>query len=156
MRELKHRLVFQSLAAITLMLCVAMPAKAAAVNETFAISGQITNTCNGETVNFSGTIHLVGNTTVNGNSVHFVSNDDIHVTGTDPSSGASYVGNESDQAVNNFTLTGSQSTFTLHSSFSLTGLGATPNLKSLSHLQVTVNANGNVTVDNFSLTSTCQ
>lgn len=61
------------------------------VNQVLPYSGSTTNLCNGEIVNFSGTIHLHEKTQVSSDGrIHYVSNNNFSVSGTGQTTWATY------------------------------------------------------------------
>lgn len=133
------------------LLLLASQAFAQSSGVTIPISGIIQNPCNGENVTYSGTVHLVGSTTLdNAGGYHEVLHDNIRVTGVGDL-GNSYVGTETD----NFNLNGKvggENTQT--EAFTMTSLGSAPNFDATTILHITVTPAGTITayVSNFSAT----
>jgi hypothetical protein len=148
-----------AVSAVTLtaaLLILSTPARAAnTTNVTLPISGSLFDSCSGENVDYTGTVHVVADVTVNGNHVTLVQHENFHVTATGESSGATYVGDESFNDTENFSLTSPQEELNFTEPFTLIGQGSTPNLKSLATEHVTVNADGTVTVNRIDITSSC-
>jgi hypothetical protein len=108
----------------------------------------------GETVDFTGTVHSLLRTTINGNRFSQTFEGNYQgVTGTGETTGDTYVGNGAEHQTFNGSLTNGQftGTFTTHVNF--IGKGSAPNLTFSEVAHITVNANGDVTVnfDNFSV-----
>jgi hypothetical protein len=138
---------------LAFLLLVAVNAMAGASNQDIPISGQVTNPCNGETVTFSGIVHLTFNLTFDGGGgFHLVQRDNIHVTATG-NLGNSYEGNESDILSLNGRFGVEQ---TIGSTFSEISLGKAPNFEQHFLQHVTVNANGTVTVFFTNFTANCR
>src|SRR5437868_3709564 len=77
------------------MLCLAglliLPVMAAnLINMDISVSETLFDPCSGEDVNLVGTAHLVGDGTVNNNTVHVIAQVDEHLVETGVSSGATY------------------------------------------------------------------
>ena len=138
------------------LLILSIPARAAnTANVTTPISGLFTDACSGDILSFTGTAHDVMSTTVNGNTVHFVLHANIHITATGSPSGASYVGDQSLNETENFNLTSPQEELDLTNILTAISQGSTPNLLILETDHLTVNANGNVTVNSIDISTAC-
>lgn len=138
------------------LLIMSMPARAAnTTNVTTPISGLFSDSCSGDILSFTGTVHDVMNTTVNGNTVHFVLHANIHITATGSPSGASYVGDQSLNETENLILTSPQVEFNVTNLLTAISQGSAPNLLFLQTQHLTVNANGGVTVNRIDISSAC-
>src|SRR5215470_18832576 len=127
----------------TLLLVAVNAAASVTQNVQIPISGAVFNPCNGETVTFTGIVHVIQAVTFDGaGGFHLVANDDIHVTATG-SFGNSYEGNEEDQFQLNGRVGIEQ---TVGSTFSEISKGAAPNFEQHFLQHITVNPNGTVTV----------
>jgi len=137
----------------TLLLVTVNAAASVTVNVQFPISGAVFNPCNGETVTFTGTVHVIQAVTFDGSGgFHLVANDNIHVSATG-NFGNSYEGNEEDQFQLNGRVGIEQ---TVGSTFSEISKGSAPNFEEHFLQHITVNANGTVTVFFTNFTSSCQ
>jgi len=136
------------------LLLVAVNAMARVVtNADFPVSGTVFNPCNGETVTFTGIVHVIQAETLDGaGGFHLVENDNIHVTATG-SLGNSYEGNEEDQFQLNGRVGIEQ---TVGSTFSEISKGSATNFEQHFLQHITVNANGTVTVFFTNFTSNCR
>jgi len=108
----------------------------------------------GEIVDFTGTVHSLLRTTINGNRFSQTFEGNYQgVTGTGETTGDTYVGDGAEHQTFNDSFTNGQftGTFTTHVNF--VGQGSAPNLTFSEVAHITVNANGDVTVnfDNFSV-----
>jgi hypothetical protein len=147
---MKRLIVVLALAALA-----AVPAAAEVTsNVRVDISGSIANPCNGEIVNFAGTAHYVFRTTVDANGgLHVGVNANAQVKGTGATTGAKYVANE--QLHQQINLAGAGTTTLVHN-LALKGQGQVPNFVLMERVHVTVNANGEVTVDRTESSSECR
>ena len=137
----------------TMLLVSVNAAAAVTVNVHIPISGAVFNPCNGETVTFTGSVHVIQAVTFDGaGGFHLVENDNIHVTATG-SFGNAYEGNEEDQFQLNGRVGIEQ---TVGSTFSEISKGSAPNFEEHFLQHITVNANGTVTVFFTNFTSSCQ
>ncbi len=121
-------------------------------NGTTSFSNTIADPCTGENVDISGTDHLVVNETFDGNGgAHISTHENIHVTGTGNTTGASYVGSQSLNSEENDN-SGGTITMTLALPFELISKGSAPNFLVHALLHITINPNGVVTssIDTFS------
>lgn len=74
-----------------LIVTAAMSASAQMVNTEVPYSGSTVNPCNGETVSFSGSMHLHEKTQISSDGrIHFVANDTFNVTGNGASTATHY------------------------------------------------------------------
>ena len=115
-------------------------------NETIPFTGNIINPCNGDTVTFSGTLHVVNTMTTNASGgTHLKTHINYqNVTGTGSPSGINYrVGTVSNDVVND--NDGPQNTATVISTVKLIAPGSALNYFMRTVLHVTVNANGETT-----------
>ena len=151
-----RKIAVSVLALTAALLILSIPARAAnTTNVTTPISGFFQDACTGDILSFTGTVHDVMDTTVNGNTVHFVLHANIHITATGSPSGASYVGNQSINEAENFNLTSPQEEFDVTNILTAISQGSTPNLLFLQTEHLTVNANGTVTVSRIDISSAC-
>ena len=97
----------------------------------------------GEIVDFTGTVHSLLRTTINGNRFSQTFEGNYQgVTGTGETTGDTYVGNGAEHQTFNGSFTNGQftGTFTTHVNF--IGQGSAPNLTFSEVAHITVNANG--------------
>lgn len=134
---------------------LALPVLASAdviFNGTVPISGTVTNPCNGELVDFSGTLHeVISETFDSSGGIHFDDHFNIHVTATGETTGTNYVGNQEEHLTENFNSGGSI-TVTEPFTFSEISKGSAPNFIEHALYHVTVNPDGTVTsfIDTYS------
>jgi hypothetical protein len=141
---------------VAALLTFSMPAKAEnTTNVTYSFSGTYVDACSGDIITYTGTEHDVFDTTVNGNTVHMVEHSNEHIAGTGSPSGASYVGNATGNYEENFNLTSPQGEFDITDVLTAIGQGGAPNQKLMMTQHLTVNANGDVTVNRIDFSSTC-
>ena len=154
MNRIKSIVLVSSLA-ITVLLIIAVKAMAAVTtNIEIPISGAIMNPCNGETLTFTGNVHIIATVTFDGSGgFHNVMNDNIHVTATG-SFGNEYEGNEEDHFELNGRVNGGEQT--VSTTFSAIGKGSAPNAEMHALEHITVNNNGTVTVSFSNFTSSCK
>jgi len=118
-------------------------------------NGSITNPCNGETVDFSGTVHGNSTITVNGNNFHATFQFNPQgVNGNGETTGAKYQATGVTREDFNGSFTNGSFNETFINRFDFMGQGSTPNFSVHETFHITVNANGTVSVsfDNFSTT----
>ena len=151
-----RKIAVSVLALTAALLILSMPARAAnTTNVTTPISDFFQDACSGDTLSFTGTVHDVMDATANGHTVHFVLHADIHITATGSPSGASYVGDQSINEVENFNLTSPQEEFDVTNVLTAISQGSAPNLLFLQTEHITFNANGTPTVTRIDISSTC-
>lgn len=140
---------------LALTTLAAAPAAAEVVtNVRTPIAGTIVNICNGENVDYAGEEHFVFRATVDGSGgIHLGIHQNIHVSGTGQTTGAKYSGSQQDNEHVN--LVGAQN-LSLNFSFKLIGQGKVPNLVVHETVHITVNANGDVTVNRTDLRIECK
>ncbi len=142
---------------LTLMSVSAMAqATSSTTTERFPISGTIT-ACNGEAVNYEGTVQLVQHFTVSSSGqVNIKEGISINVHGVGQVTGAKYVGNQTSEFAEHFDSTDFAPfnlTNTFH--FKLNGQGRVPNTSAKGVFHVTVNANGDITSFKSEFTFDC-
>src|SRR5258708_36195741 len=70
---------------------LALPLLAAnLINIDIPVSETVFDPCSNESVNLNGSAHLVGNGTLNNNTLHIIAQVDAHLVGTGATSGATY------------------------------------------------------------------
>lgn len=142
------------------MLSILMPALlalapvqgAVITNLRFPISGDPPNDCNGETVSYSGVAHLVITTTINNNTAHLTLRFNLANASGTGSSGTKYRLTDTGSQEVNIGLAGEE---TVVETAHLIGRGPANNATLKMRIHITVNANGEVTADNFSLEFLC-
>lgn len=108
-----------------------------------------------ETVDVAGTFHEVVQAFVGpGGKEHFRFHINANGTGVGQSSGARYQWSDRLFDVTNLSAAGAQ-TFTLNDKARLIGQGGAPNLDIATHIKVTINGQGDVTVDRFTARARC-
>ena len=135
----------------------AAQATTVSTNETLPFTGSATNTCNGDTVTFSGEIHITNHVTTDANnSSHIRTHINYQgVSGTGTPSGASYNVVTSQNETRNDNV-GPQSETTVTQVANLVAQGSAPNSKMLVVIHITVNANGVTTSEVEQITITCR
>src|SRR3954464_2843517 len=139
-------------AAVMAAITVAMVRQARAeviLNEDFPISGLLVTPCNGELVQYSGSLHETIHVTANNNTFHIGEHVNAQdVSGVGLTTGAQYRISDSFNISENLAA---GETFTQGENFHVIGQGQTPNFVLHTLFHITVDANGNVTsfVDNF-------
>jgi len=133
-----------------------MPARAAVVtNQDVSGPGATLNPCNGDTVTFSGTEHLLITSTTDsagGTHVDIHSNfADVHGVGTD---GTAYTLNARANAHQNVNLGAGEATVLFRGS--VISHGSSPNYYFSQLFHVTQNANGEVTAQPYEFDTDCQ
>jgi hypothetical protein len=128
------------------------------INTDMPISETLFDPCSNEDVNLNGSAHLVGNGTLNNNTVHVIAQVDEHLVGTGVSSGATYRLNATAHAELNIdidpvTNTGEE-TIPLAMT-QLIGHGGVPNANVQLLVHFTVDANGNVTANVTHIRAAC-
>ena len=97
-------------------------------NVKFPISGVVSDLCTGENVQYTGTAHFVINTSTNAaGDVKLIANVEYHVKGVGLTSGADYVGNETDKSRYVIDATGCPASFKDTAFFRLIGKGPVTN-----------------------------
>ena len=144
------------LALLAIASLAAAPAYAEVVsNETTDIAGVIGNPCNGDLVTYSGTVHFVFRTTVDGNGgLHLGLHANAQVQGTGAAAGTKYAASEELNDNLNLNTGATEENFT--HAFKLIAQGKDPNFKLLESFHVTINANGTVTVLRSNIGATCK
>jgi hypothetical protein len=150
---MRHRVVgfLASLALISLL----VPSVSAAVtSNTTSDVGPFTFTalCTGETITIEGTIHLVFRLNADGSAG---AHENVHLDGTGTPSGGGYAYNgETNQQLH----VAADGSFTLdaRSQAVLVAKGKAPNERIVITQHLVVDSNGNVVVDDFSVTDDCQ
>jgi hypothetical protein len=113
--------------------------------------------CNGDTVELTGSLHILSSFTINNNQVsgydHFQPQG---ISGTDLTTGAKYQGTGVTQDQFSSSLVNGQAQFSSVNNFKIIGQGTAPNYLVHKNTHLTFNANGTVTanVDNF--TASCR
>ncbi|MFI5251961.1 MAG: hypothetical protein ACHQQQ_05945 [Bacteroidota bacterium] len=124
------------------------------MNQTFPISGTVTDLCTGELVNYTGEAHIVINSSTNPDgTVRLVAHESIRITGVGQTSGASYVGNQTEQE-RVIQSTGCPFSLTDAIFFRLIGKGPVPNEQIRVGVTLTVDASCTPTF-NSTFTAVC-
>src|SRR5258708_32458005 len=130
---------------------LALPLLAAnLINTDISVSETVFDPCSSEDVNLNGSAHLVGNGTLNNNTLHIIAQVDEHLVGTGALSGATYRLDATAHAEFNIDIDSVTSTGEVTIPLAMTqliGQGNVPNANVLLLLHFTVNANGTVTAD---------
>ena len=139
---------------LALTALAAAPAAAEVVsNAKVDISGGIINPCNGETVTYEGASHVVFRATLDASGgIHLGIHLNTSVKGTGGTTGAKYSASEVINQKLNLTAAGTE---TVVHRFKLNGQGQVPNFTFVETLHITVNANGDVTVDRTETSAEC-
>jgi hypothetical protein len=134
---------------------VAVASAETVVNEHIPISGLVLNECNGETVALSGEAHVVIRETSDGaGGMHFGFHGNFTgVTGTGDQ-GNDY--SVQDVLNDSFNLTNGATEHTVNESFTLISHGSAPNFIGHALFHITVNANGDITVEFTNISGECQ
>ncbi|HZG51130.1 MAG TPA: hypothetical protein VEZ40_03245 [Pyrinomonadaceae bacterium] len=115
--------------------------------------------CDNETVNISGKMHLMAHVTTDARSGrHIVLQiNTASVKGVGASSGSEYVsGATNHDSINDPDTTGGQTEYTTTTKFLLVGKGRLPDMFVKTTMHVTVNANGEVTAQVTKVTAECR
>jgi len=151
--EMMKRIMLMTSFAMAVLLLTAAHARAGAGQVNFPINGAIINPCNGETFTYTGSFHGIFNAVVDdGGIVHLVINDNIHVSGTGDE-GSSYVGSETDQSIFNGRAGVEQTNAT---SFKMISKGSAPNFYMHVLVHFTVNADGTLTANIYTVSASCR
>ena len=141
--------------AVGTSLAIAPAAQAAvAVNISVPIDLSVVIPCNGDTVELTGSLHILISFTINANQVsgkdHFQPQG---VSGTDLTTGAKYQGTGVTQDQFSISLIKSRAQVSSVNNFKIIGQGSAPSYLVHENAHLTVNANGTVTanVDNLSI-----
>jgi hypothetical protein len=94
------------------------------INQTFPISTQVQNPCNGDLVDLSGTDHVVQTQTGDGS---FLTSQDIHLTGQDINDGTPYVANRSTHVTSPTATLPPKAPFSFNDHVVLVSQGSDPN-----------------------------
>lgn len=132
-------------------------AQAAVVfNVRVPLSLSVINSCNGDTIDVSGPLHLLFTETINGNNFSSVSvNNPQGVSGSDETTGAKYQGTGVTTDVFSGSFTNGQFEATAVDRFDFIGQGSATNLVFHDTFHVTFNAAGNLTVAFDKLVASC-
>jgi len=153
MNRINRSLVVYSLAMAALLLIAVTVMAAIVVNVAIPFSGATLNPCNGETLTFSGVLHVTVTVTLDGNGgFHLTQHDALHFTATGDQ-GNSYEGGQEDNNEVNGRV-GVEQTFVLR--FIAISKGSAPNLEVNVLEHMTVNPNGSVTVIVDHITANCR
>jgi hypothetical protein len=150
-----HKVALRVLLLATLLI-VGRPLMAAeSVNMRMPIDMTSFDPCSNENVDLTGSAHLSGSLTMNGNTFHLSAHVNYHVEGTGELSGASYSSNATGYEGENVELDNmliGEATIVLHTV--LIGQGDVPNANADAVAHITVDANGNMTavIDDVRLT----
>src|SRR5215211_6911443 len=137
-------------------------ARAQATNVTSNASFPFTDTavsCDGETVDISGKMHLLAHATTDARSGRHVTLqiNTEGVKGVGATSGSQYVSSATNnESINDSNTAGGQSEYTLTTKFLLVGKGKLPDLFTKVTMHVTVNANGEVTAEVTNVMAECR
>ena len=135
--------------AVGAILAIAPGARAAVTeNISVPINLSLTIPCNGDTVELTGSTHILTSVTINGN--HFSADMLFQrqgVSGTDLTTGAKYQGTGVSHVQFSDNFVNGQRQFTTADSFQFIGQGSAPNLVFDEEGHLTFNANGDVTAD---------
>ena len=115
--------------------------------------------CDGETVNLSGKMHILAHATTDARSGRHVvlQINTASIKGVGESSGSEYVSSTTNHdSINDPDTLGGQSEHTLITKFLLVGKGRLPDMFVKTTLHVTVNANGEVTAEVTNVTAECR
>ena len=128
------------------------------INMDIPVTESVFDPCSNEVVDLLGSAHLVGDGTVNNNTVHVIAQVSEQLTGTGEASGASYRVNATAHAefnidVDPVTNTGEE-TFPLATE-QLIGQGNVPNANVQLFIHVTVNADGTLTASIDHIRASC-
>ena len=128
------------------------PGAQAAVTENVSVPFNLSLTlpCNFDTVALTGTVHTLASFTFSNDNSHFSADmlfNHQGVSGTDLTTGAKYqaTGGSHDQISNN--LVNGQEQISVRDNFQLIGQGSAPNVAFDEEGHLTINANGDFTVD---------
>ena len=152
-------MIFNPLRILRLAGVMVLPLMAAnLINTDMPISTTLFDPCSNEDINLDGSAHLVGNGTLNNNTVHIIAQVNEHLVGTGVSSGATYRLNTTAHAELNIDLdpitnTGEE-TLPL-ATLQLIGQGGVPNANVQLLVHFTVNANGIVTANVVHMRGAC-
>jgi hypothetical protein len=112
------------------------------------------NTCSaGENVNLSGTIRFSYQVTSDATGNHFVINATSNLSGVGQTTGSNYTATESSEYDAN--ATDSSKEMTVELSSDLSSQGATPTMRLVQALHVTVDTDGNIAADVVSNNTSC-
>ena len=115
--------------------------------------------CDGETVNVSGKMHLLAHVTTDARSGrHIVLQiNTASIKGVGESSGSEYVSSATNHdSINDPDTFGGQSEHTVTTKFLLVGKGRLPDMFVKTTMHITVNANGEVTAEVTNVTAECR
>lgn len=115
--------------------------------------------CDGETVNVSGKMHLLAHVTTDARGGRHVTLqiNTAGVKGIGESSGSEYVSSSTNNdSINDPDTTGGQSEYTTTTKFLLVGKGRLPDMFVKTTMHVTVNANGEVTAEVTNVRAECR
>ena len=117
----------------------------------------VPNLCTGETMQFvGGTLHTTVTGVVNGNNSFIIFTFNGQNTLVEAPDGTIYRGNGVQSFKEKFSLTGESRTFTYNSIFVFTTAGGHNNLIFEFRYHITVNANGEVTIEYLETSAECQ
>ena len=126
-------------------------------NEELPISSSIANTCNGDTVTFQGTVHVVNTVTVDSSGgFHLKTHSNYQdVSGTGTPSGVNYrIVTTTNETIND--NDGPQFEMTVVQTVKAVSQGSAPNLFLHVVMHVTINANGETTSTVDEVTAECR
>ena len=155
-----------SLLALSILALVAAgtqtAARAQATTVTSNVSFPFTDTavsCDGETVDISGKMHLLAHATTDargGRHVTLQINTE-GVKGVGATSGGEFVSSATNnESINDSNTTGGQSEYTVTTKFLLVGKGKLPDLLVKTTMHVTINANGEATAEVTNVVAECR
>jgi hypothetical protein len=143
---------YSALVLVAALLLVGRPAIAAITNLRFPIDDSVFNDCTGETIDFTGVIHFLVHSTVNGNTAHLVDQTTVRAMGIETNSGAEYNVNAFFTTEMNAAV-GEETTSITH--IRLVGKGRAENLNAFFWSHITVDANGDVKVERDKIRIVC-
>ncbi len=125
------------------------------VNQTDPFTAVIDDPCTGEPILFEGTIHTEGEITINDNHTHSQLHTNIHATGIGALTGTEYIFND---VLNNNTNSGDPLPMivSLEHNTRIISTGPSDNFLANTRIQITINANGEMTVDRVDVDTSCQ
>ena len=132
------------------------PASAEAENSVFLPTTMSVSSCGGETIELTGTLHLIYSVTNNSNSDHVRSYSQLRgLTGVGPSTGQYHASGITTESTN-VDGEGFPFSYTYRNNFRLVGQGPGNNFQVHLGVHVTINANGDVTADISNIEAECK
>ncbi len=154
-----NRKIATSILSFATLLLLAAPARPAElINMDVPVDDIVYDPCTDELVELSGTAHVSGSLTVNGNTYHLNAHVNYHITGIGLTSGASYSSNSIGKEAENVELNNmnvGEATVILRTS--INGQGSLENVDAQVLLHVTVTPDGTMTafVEKINAVGTC-